>query len=156
MSVDKIQIYKLLITIYRFPRTLYICNFYYINVEVYVKMFRKSDGAIDMVSLITRFNIILTCGVFDRCYCSRNHDGRTCSSRQYGTLNASNYSLSAQHLSDKRSDEHRNCISNDKVVSLHWCITSLRSVCSFLQRCLSSVSLPVSLVRSKSPSIVAC
>lgn len=127
-----------------------------------------------MVSLITNIDDLTVklsiCGVIDRCNSSCDNDGRPRSRRQiqfsrnlliggvYGTLDARNHSVSTQHIAHQRLDQYRNCVPNNVIskscYSLKYqiwdlCsrITSWHWVSSSLQRCSSSVSLPVSSVR---------
>jgi len=85
-------------------------NFHYINVEVYVYMFRNPEsGAIDMVSLIlTEFNAGFNKNKREmlNSHCRCYDDGRSRGRCKYGTLNARNHALSPQLFADKRSYQH--------------------------------------------------
>jgi len=71
-------------------------------------MFRKEDGAIDMVSLI--LTVVIPKVSRELCRDARgcDNDGRSRGRSQHGALDASNYSLGPQRIADQRLDQYRN------------------------------------------------
>jgi len=78
-------------------------------------MFRKEDGAIDMVSLILTVVIPNVSRELCRDESGSNNDGWTGGCSQHGKLNAKYRHLRPVELADKRTDQYRNCIYREKL-----------------------------------------
>ena len=140
-------------------------------------MFKKDSGSIDMVSLILTVVIPKLVKSYVGTYAAVtmmvgleldkwNHFLTGIRGGKHGKFYARYYPISTEFIINERFNEHGNGILNDVVLTirhlkyriqnLHLCITSSRSVYSFSQRYLSSVSSLVFLERESNSLNLKC